>query len=106
MLDHLLELEALLDVATVTGFSLGLNELKLLQTKAELLGDFIGRDGREPSPERMKTIQEFPAGLPRMHQLGARISAPAIRSSCQDPWSVAETRCEVPSGRDCKQLRH
>ena len=70
VLDHLLELEALLDVATVTGFSLGVNKLKLLQTKAELLGDFVGRDGREPSPERMKAIQDFPPLLELKHLQG------------------------------------
>jgi hypothetical protein len=70
VLDHLLELEALLDVATVTGFSLGVNKLKLLQTKAELLGDFVDRDGREPSPERMKAIQEFPPLMELKHLHG------------------------------------
>jgi hypothetical protein len=66
----LLGLEALLDVATVTEFSLGVNKLKLLQTKAELLGDYVGRDGREPSPERMKAIQEFPPLMELKHLQG------------------------------------
>ena len=51
----------------MTGFPLGVNKLKLLQTKAELLGDYVGRDGREPSPERMKAIQEFPPLMDLKH---------------------------------------
>ena len=54
----------------MTGFSLGVNKLKLLQTKAELLGDYVGRDGREPSPERKKAIQEFPPLMDLKHLQG------------------------------------
>jgi len=46
------------------------NKLKLLQTKAELLGDFVGRDGREPSPERTKAIQDFPPLMEFRHLQG------------------------------------
>ena len=46
VLDHLLSLEALLDVAIVSGFSFGVSKAEVLEVKVKLLGEFIDRHGR------------------------------------------------------------
>ena len=45
VLDHLISLEALLDIAIVSGFSFGLDKAKIFATLGELLGDFVGPQG-------------------------------------------------------------
>ena len=46
ILDHLLSVEALLDIAILSDFSFGLEKAKVLVDQGELLGDFVGRNGR------------------------------------------------------------
>ena len=50
VLDHLLSNEMLLDVATVSGFSFGLDKAQILETRVKLLGEFIDREGRGAHP--------------------------------------------------------
>ena len=52
-------LEALLDIATVSGFSFGLDKAKIFATLGELLGDYVGRKGRWPKEDRVQVIKGF-----------------------------------------------
>eukprot|EP00969_Alexandrium_andersonii_P091579 4042123-Alexandrium_andersonii.AAC.1 len=51
VLDHLESVEALVDVAIVTGFSFGLDKAVVLQTRIQLLGSLVGREGREATED-------------------------------------------------------
>lgn len=59
VLDHLLSLEALLDVSIVSGFPFGIDKAILLATEGPLLGDVVGRDGRKPNGERAQAVVDF-----------------------------------------------
>ena len=59
VLDHLISLEALLDIAIVSGFSFGLDKAKIFATLGELLGDYVGRKGRWPKEDRVQVIKDF-----------------------------------------------
>ena len=59
ILDHVVSLEAMLDLSILSGFSFGIEKAKLFQEKGELLGDFVGRTGRWPNGERIQAIQDF-----------------------------------------------
>ena len=59
MLDHLISLEALLDIAIVSGFSFGLDKATPFAELGELLGDWVGRRGRWPSDARIQAIRDF-----------------------------------------------
>ncbi len=61
MLDHLLSLEAMLDISILTGFSFGIAKADFLAIMGELLGDFVGRHGRWPNGARTQAIRDFPA---------------------------------------------
>ena len=54
-----MSLEALLDIAILRGFSFGIEKAKVLAVKGELLGDFVGRNGRWPNEERVQAICDF-----------------------------------------------
>jgi len=60
LLDHLLSFEALCDVSILTGFSFGCDKAFVAVTKGELLGDVVGREGRDPNGERVAAIVGFP----------------------------------------------
>ena len=49
VLDHLLSLEALLDLAILSGFSFGCEKAVLLATEGELLGDVVSRKEEGPT---------------------------------------------------------
>ena len=59
VLDHLASVEALLDVAIITGFSFGLDKAVVLQTQIQLLGSVVGREGREATEEHVRSIVEW-----------------------------------------------
>ena len=59
VLDHLISLEALLDIAILSGFSFGLDKAKPFAVLGELLGDWVGRKGRWPNDERIKQIRDL-----------------------------------------------
>ena len=61
VLDHLISLEALLDIAILSGFSFGLDKAKPFAIIGELLGDWVGRKGRWPNDDRIKQIKDFAA---------------------------------------------
>ena len=48
VLDHLIRLEALLGIAIISGFSVGLEKAKPFAILGELLGDWVGHRGRWP----------------------------------------------------------
>ena len=60
VLDHLLSNEMLLDVATVSGFSFGLDKAQILETRIKLLGEFIDREGRSSTKEHTRAITQWP----------------------------------------------
>ena len=61
VLDHILSLEAMLDIAILSGFSFGSgSKANLVAEKGELLGDWVGRQGRWPSGDRIQAIRDFP----------------------------------------------
>ena len=62
-----MSLEALLDKAILTGFSFGIEKAKLFAIMGELLGDIVDRNGRRPSGERVKSIQNFPPLKDKTH---------------------------------------
>ncbi len=62
MLDHLVSLEAFLDVSIRAGFSYGVDKAKVLVASGPLLGRIVGRDGtsRDFAPLRTKQqVQQF-----------------------------------------------
>jgi len=61
VLDHLVSTEALFHVAIVSGFSFGVPKSQVLQTKVQLLGEVVGRAGREASHEHVESVTKFPA---------------------------------------------
>ena len=60
VLDHLLSNEMLLDVATVSGFSFGLDKAQILETRIKLLGEFIDREGQSSTEEHTRAITQWP----------------------------------------------
>ena len=62
-LDHVISVEALLDIAILSGFSFGIEKAKVMATQGELLGDYVGRKGRWPKQDRIQAILDFPAIL-------------------------------------------
>ena len=45
-LDHVISVEALLDIAILSGFSFGIEKAKIMATEGELLGGYVGRKGK------------------------------------------------------------
>ena len=62
-LDHVISVEALLDLAILSGFSFGIEKAKIMAIQGELLGDHVGRKGRWPKLDRIQAILDFPAIL-------------------------------------------
>ena len=62
-LDHVISVEALLDLAILSGFSFGIEKAKIMAMQGELLGDHVGRKGRWPKQDRIQAILDFPAIL-------------------------------------------
>ena len=60
VLGHLVSVEALLHVAIVSGFSSGVPKSQVLQHRARLLGEFVGRAGREATNEHVEIVMMFP----------------------------------------------
>ena len=59
VLDHLISLEALLDISILSGFSFGLDKAKPFAILGQLLGDWVGRKGRWPTEDKIQAIKEF-----------------------------------------------
>ena len=59
VLDHLLSLEAFLDVSILNGFSFGVEKAQTLVPEGKLLGRSVGRNGVRGDEERSKAIREF-----------------------------------------------
>eukprot|EP00969_Alexandrium_andersonii_P277782 12278635-Alexandrium_andersonii.AAC.1 len=57
VLDHVLSLEAFLDVSILSGFSFGLEKAHLLQAEGKLLGRCVSRDGVTGDDERAQAIK-------------------------------------------------
>ena len=56
-LDHLLSLEAFLDVSILSGFSFGCDKAQLLASEGSLLGRKVGRNGISGDGERAQAWQ-------------------------------------------------
>ena len=54
VVEHLVSVEALLHVALVTGFSFGVPKSQVLQHSVTMLGEVVGRTGREASLEHVE----------------------------------------------------
>ena len=63
VLDHLLSIVPLADVAIKTGFCFGASKALVLETKIRLLGEHIDRHGRSSTEEHTKSVTEWPAIL-------------------------------------------
>ena len=59
MIDHLISLEAMLDIAILSGFSFGIDKAKAFAIEGELLGDVVSRKGRWPTKRSTQAIQDF-----------------------------------------------
>ena len=59
VVDHLISLEALLDISILSGFSYGIPKAKIFAYEGELLGDWVGRQGRWPNGARIQAIRDF-----------------------------------------------
>eukprot|EP00969_Alexandrium_andersonii_P307685 13601046-Alexandrium_andersonii.AAC.1 len=59
VLDHLLSLEAFLDVSILSGFSFGVEKAHVLQAKGKLLGRCVSRNGVTGDDERVQAIKDF-----------------------------------------------
>ena len=57
----MISVEALLDIAILSGFSFGLDKAKPFALIVELLGYWVGRKGRWPNDDRIKQIMDFAA---------------------------------------------
>ena len=61
VLDHLLSLEAFLDVSICSGFSFGCAKANLLVAQGSLLGRIAGRDGVSGDADRAEAVRNFAA---------------------------------------------
>ena len=60
VLQHLESLEALMDVAEVTGFSFGASKAVVLEVRIKLLGEYLDRYGRSSTEEHTRAITQWP----------------------------------------------
>jgi len=60
LLDHSVPLVAALDTATLYAMSFGIAKFQLAQEKVKLVGEYVGRFGRSPNPEVIRSIQKWP----------------------------------------------
>ena len=61
VLDHLLSLEAFMDVSIINGFSFGVEKAQVMVPEGNLLGRKVGRSGVKGDEERSKAIRDFGA---------------------------------------------
>ena len=61
LLDHLDVLEPSLDLCIVSGFSLAAEKSrdKIAQHRIQVLGELVGRLGREATDHHLKTVRDF-----------------------------------------------
>ncbi len=59
VLDHAISLEALIDIAIVSGFSLGVVKALTFAILGQPLVDWVGRKGRWPTEKEVHAIKEF-----------------------------------------------
>ena len=59
ILDHLVSLEAFLDVSIVAGFSFGSEKAKILVAEGSLLGRVVSREGVAGDEERAQAVRDF-----------------------------------------------
>ncbi len=59
MLDHLVSLEAFLDVSIRAGFSYGVDKAMVLVASGSLLGRIVGRGGTSADDERAQAVRDF-----------------------------------------------
>ena len=59
VLDHLVSLEAFLDVSIRAGFSYGVDKAKVLVASGKLLGRIVSRDGTSADDERSQAVRDF-----------------------------------------------
>ena len=59
VLDHLLSLEAFLDVSILSGFSFGVDKASVLAAEGKLLGRLVSRTGTKGDGERSKAVMDF-----------------------------------------------
>jgi len=59
VLDHLLSLEAFLDVSILSGFSFGVEKAQVLQAQGKLLGRIVSRTGVKGDGERAQAVQDL-----------------------------------------------
>ena len=59
VLDHVVSLEAFLDVSILSGFSFGTSKAKLMVNNGPLLGRIVSREGIAPDEDRAQAIRDF-----------------------------------------------
>ena len=67
VLDHLLSLEAFLDVSILSGFSFGVEKAQVLQAQGKLLGRVVSRAGVKGDGERAQAVQGFAPLREKLH---------------------------------------
>jgi hypothetical protein len=116
VLDHLVSLEAFLDVSIRAGFSYGVDKAKVLVASGPLLGRIVGRDGTSADDERSQAVrdvaplctkqqvQQFAGSTKWLRQhmrveLAAAAYAGGIRPGVEGFRRILETRRRVSGGR-------
>ena len=61
LVEHLVSVERVLDIAICAGISFKLSKLCLAFARVMLLGERVGREGREPDERKVDQIQDWPS---------------------------------------------
>ena len=70
VVDHLVSLEAFLDVSILSGFSFGVEKAQVLQTEGKLLGRLVSRTGVRGDGERAQAVRDFAPLKEKVHEIG------------------------------------
>ena len=89
VIDHLVSLEAFLDVSILSGFSFGVEKAQVLQTEGKLLGRLVSRTGVRGDGERAQAVRDFAPLKEKVHVQQFAGSTNWLRQHMKEPYAQA-----------------
>ena len=89
VLDHLLSLEAFLDVSILSGFSFGVDKADVLRAEGKLLGRLVSRSGIKGDGERAQAVRDFAPLKEKVHVQQFAGSTNWLRQHMKEPYAQA-----------------